>query len=62
MSDSPKDMPALDIVIDNLELRGIALGKAEIEGFARTSTNGSREWVLGKLNLTMPEASLQSKG
>ena len=62
MSDSPKDMPALDIVIDNLELRGVALGKAEIEGFARTSTNGSREWVLGKLNLTMPEASLQSKG
>ncbi len=62
MSDSPKDMPALDIVIDNLELRGIALGKAEIEGFARTSTNGSREWVLGKLNLTLPEASLKSKG
>ena len=62
MSESPKDMPALDLIIDNLELRGVALGKAEIEGFARTSTNGSREWVLGKLNLTMPEASLQSKG
>ena len=62
MSDSPKDMPALEIVIDNLELRGIGVGKAEIEGFSRTSANGSREWVLNKLNLTMPEASLQSKG
>ena len=62
MSESPKDMPAMEIVIDNLELRGIALGKAEIEGFSRTTVNGSREWVLNKLNLTMPEASLQSKG
>ena len=62
LSDSPKDMPALDIVIDNLELRGIAMGRAEIEGFARTNTSGSREWVLSKLNLTLPEASFQSKG
>lgn len=62
MSDSPKDMPALEIVIDNLELRGIALGRADIEGFARTNTSGTREWVLNKLNLTMPEASFQSKG
>jgi len=62
MSDSPKDLPALDIVIDNLQLRGIGLGKAEIEGFARSTTSGTREWVLNKLNLTMPEASLKSKG
>jgi uncharacterized protein YhdP len=62
MSDSPKDMPALEIVIDNLELRGIALGRADIEGFARTNSTGTREWVLNKLNLTMPEASFQSKG
>jgi uncharacterized protein YhdP len=62
MSNSPKDMPALEIVIDNLELRGIALGRADIEGFARTNSTGTREWVLNKLNLTMPEASFQSKG
>lgn len=62
MSGAPKDMPALDITIDNFVLRGVALGKAEIEGFARSNTGGSREWVLGKLNLSMPEASLQSKG
>lgn len=62
MADSPKDMPALDIVVDNLELRGIDMGRAEIDGFARTSATGSREWVLNKLNLTMPEASFVSKG
>jgi len=62
MADSPKDMPALDIVVDNLELRGIPLGRAEIDGFARTSATGSREWVLNKLNLSMPEASFVSKG
>jgi uncharacterized protein YhdP len=62
LSESPKDMPALDIVIDNLELRGVAMGRAEIEGFARTNTAGSREWVLSKLNHTLPEASFQSKG
>ena len=62
LSDSPKDMPALDIVIDNLELRGIKWGRAEIDGFARTGSTGAREWVLNKMNLTMPEASFQSKG
>ena len=62
LADSPKDMPALDIVVDNLEMRGIAMGRAEIDGFARTGVNGAREWVLNKFNLTTPEASFQSKG
>ncbi len=62
LSDSPKDMPALDIVIDNLELRGVKWGRAEVDGFARTGATGAREWVLNKMNLTMPEASFQSKG
>ena len=62
MADSPKDMPALDIVVDNLELRGIPMGRAEIDGYARTSATGSREWVINKLNLVMPEASFLSKG
>jgi uncharacterized protein (TIGR02099 family) len=62
LAESPKDMPALDIVVDNLEMRGIAMGRAEIDGFARTGTTGAREWVLNKFNLTTPEASFQSKG
>ena len=62
LAESPKDMPAMDIVVDNLEMRGIAMGRAEIDGFARTGTTGAREWVLNKFNLTTPEASFQSKG
>jgi len=62
MAESPKDMPALDIVVDNLEVRGISLGRAEIDGFARTNLTGAREWVLNKFNLSTPEAKFQSKG
>lgn len=62
MAESPNDMPALDIVVDNLEVRGLALGRAEIDGFARTNLTGGREWVLNKFNLSTPEAKFQSKG
>jgi uncharacterized protein (TIGR02099 family) len=62
LSDSPKDLPAMDIVIDNLELRGLKLGRAEIDGFSRGIAGGGREWVLHKFNLTLPEASFQAKG
>lgn len=62
LAESPKDMPALDIVVDNLEMRGIAMGRAEIDGYARTGASGAREWVLNKFNLTTSEASFQSKG
>ena len=62
LSDSPKDLPAMDIVIDNLELRGLKLGRAEIDGFSRAIAGGGREWVLNKFNLSLPEASFQAKG
>jgi len=62
LSDSPKDLPAMDVVIDNLELRGLKLGRAEIDGVSRPISGGGREWVLNKFNLTLPEASFQAKG
>jgi uncharacterized protein YhdP len=62
LSDSPKDLPTMDVVIDNLELRGLKLGRAEVEGFSRAITGGGREWVLNKFNLSLPEASFQAKG
>ena len=62
LSDSPKDLPSMDIVIDSLELRGLKLGRAEIEGFSRAIADGGREWVLNKFNLSLPEATLQAKG
>ncbi len=62
LSDSPKDLPTMDIVIDNLELRGLKLGRAEVDGFSRAIAGGGREWVLNKFNLSLPEASFQAKG
>ena len=46
-------MPALDIVVDDFELRGKRLGRLEIEA-ANRSTGGRdavREWQLSKFNL-----------
>ncbi|MEO8312001.1 MAG: YhdP family protein [Caldimonas sp.] len=60
----PATIPALDIVVDDFELRGRRLGRLEIEATNRGAGNrdGTREWQLGKLNLTMPEAQLAATG
>jgi uncharacterized protein YhdP len=57
-------VPALDIVVDDFELRGKRLGRLEIEA-ANRSTGGRdavREWRLSKFNLVMPEAQLAATG
>lgn len=53
-------LPALDIVVDDFELRGKKLGKLEIDAVNRAA--GVREWRLNKLNLTMPEATFSASG
>ncbi len=60
----PATIPALDIVVDDFELRGRRLGRLEIEATNRGAGNrdGTREWQLAKLNLTMPEAQLAATG
>jgi len=60
----PASIPALDIVVDDFEMRGKRLGKLEIEAVNRgvASREGVREWQLAKLNLTMPEAQLAATG
>ncbi len=61
----PSSMPALDIQIEDLVLRGKALGRVEIEATnqdVRTPRSGSREWQLQKFNLTVPEAVLHASG
>ena len=66
LDDGPVAIPALDIVIDELELRGKKLGRVEIEavnadaGLLRTNTG--KEWRLNKLNITAPEASFKASG
>jgi uncharacterized protein (TIGR02099 family) len=60
-------VPALDIVVDDFELRGRKLGRVEIEavnrgGGAVMREGGVREWRLTKLQLSMPEASFTASG
>jgi uncharacterized protein YhdP len=58
LADAPSTVPALDIVIDNFELRGKKLGRVELEAVNR----GAREWRLTRLALTTPEAQLSGSG
>jgi uncharacterized protein (TIGR02099 family) len=60
LDEQPGALPALDIVVDDFDLRGRKLGKLEIEAFNRAA--GVREWRLNKLNLTTPEASFTASG
>jgi uncharacterized protein (TIGR02099 family) len=64
LDDQPSTIPALDIVVDDFELRGKRLGRLEIEATNRTvgGRDAPREWQLAKLNLTMPEAQLAATG
>ncbi|QNK70134.1 YhdP family protein [Variovorax sp. PAMC26660] len=60
LDEQPGALPALDIVIDDFELLGKRLGRAEIDAVNRGGAG--REWALNKLGFTMPEASFSAKG
>jgi uncharacterized protein (TIGR02099 family) len=63
LEQQPASVPALDIVVDDLELRGKRLGRVEIEAVNRNEGAGeAREWRLNRLNLTTPEARLTATG
>ena len=54
-------MPALDVVVENFELRGKKLGRVEIEAVNRSGPQG-RDWQLSKFSITTPEAQLTATG
>ena len=64
LDEQPTSIPALDIVVDDFELRGKRLGRLEIEATNRGAgtRDAAREWQLSKLNLTMPEAQFAATG
>jgi len=65
LDQQPASIPALDIVVDNLDLHGKRLGRVEIEAVNRGGTlaEGSvREWRLNKFNIILPEAVLSATG
>ena len=68
LENGPVEIPALDIVVEDLELRGKKLGRIEIDATnAEALAGGARsgaghEWRLNKLNVTVPEASFKATG
>ncbi len=58
LDEQPASIPALDIVVEDFELRGRKLGRLEIDAVNR----GGSEWRLNKLALSMPEATFNATG
>lgn len=61
-----QSVPALDIVIDQFDWRGLSLGRLEIEAANRMVNLGGGvqipEWRMTKFNLGVPEAQLNATG
>lgn len=72
LDQQPASIPALDIVVEDLELRGKKLGRIEIEAVNQSRRSAAdvgtalgdnlREWRVNKFNLTLPEAKLVASG
>jgi uncharacterized protein (TIGR02099 family) len=67
LDEQPASIPALDIVVDDFELRGKKIGRVEIEAINRGGGSvvreaGAREWRLNKLNVMTPEAVFTATG
>lgn len=60
----PASLPTLDLVVDELELRGKKLGRLEVEAINRQLSQGQsqREWQLSRLRLSVPEGQLTATG
>ncbi len=66
LNEQPTSIPALDIVVEDLELRGKKLGRVEIDavnrGASAAARDGVREWRLNKFNIILPEAVMTATG
>ena len=62
LNEQPGSLPALDIAINDLHLRGRALGRLEVIATNHGSEGAQREWHLQTFNLTTPEAALHATG
>ncbi len=60
--DAPEQPPALDIVIDDFELRGRKLGRVEIDATHERVGSDALAWSLKKLAVITPEAKLTGTG
>ncbi len=63
----PTAIPALDIVVEDFELKGKKLGRVEVDAVNRGAQllardSGVREWRLNKLNINSPDATFSANG
>ncbi len=58
----PTHLPALDVAIEDFELRGKRLGRFEVVAHNRTLASGAAGWQLVRLGLTTPEAQFSAHG
>ena len=68
LDEQPASIPALDIVVEDLVLRGKKLGRIEIDAVnlgasaSAVARDVPREWRLNRFNITTPEAVLTANG
>ncbi len=62
LNEQPASIPALDVVVEDFELRGKHLGRVQLEAVNRGGVGTGREWRLNKFNVTTPEAVLTASG
>ena len=68
LDEQPASIPALDIVVEDFELRGKRLGRVEIDavnvaaGSTAAARDLPREWRLNRFNISTPEAALTASG
>jgi uncharacterized protein (TIGR02099 family) len=67
LDEQPVSIPAIDLVVEDFELKGRKIGRVEVDAVNRVSSasnasEGTRVWRLNKLNVTMPEAKLTANG
>ncbi|VWX59537.1 conserved hypothetical protein [Burkholderiales bacterium 8X] len=60
LDEQPDTLPALDVVVDDFELLGRRLGRAEIDAVNRGGA--AREWRLNKLVFTNPDGVFSAQG
>lgn len=58
----PSELPALDVQVQEFELRGRPLGRLDLQASNRTGSDGLREWRLTRFDLETSEATLSSSG
>ena len=68
LGEPPAHIPALDVVVENFELRGKKLGRLELQAInhdvvlPRQGAGVAQDWELSHLGLTMPEGTLTATG